>query len=84
MNKKALIVLKFLRNILHYVSKDHLPNVENNEAKGEITLHNQLPRETFVYKSAVTRCTNLLRNGLKGLHSGLATMLRAVPFAAVT
>ena len=58
-------MLKFLCNILHAVCKGHLPNVENNEAKDEITLHNQLARETFVYKSAVTRCTNLLRNGLK-------------------
>lgn len=77
-------MLKFLRNILHAVCKDHLLNVERNEAKGEKTLHNQLARETFVYKSAVTRCTNLLRNGLKGLHSVLATTLRAAPFAAVT
>jgi len=77
-------MLKYLRKILQYMHQDHLLNVERNEAKGEITLHNQLPRETFVYKSAVTRCTNLLRNGLKGLHSVLATTLRAVPFAAVT
>ena len=77
-------MLKFLRNILHEVCKDHLLNVERNEAKGEITLHNQLARETFVYKSAVTRCTNLLRNGLKGLHSLLATTLRAVPFAVIS
>ena len=77
-------MLKSLRNILHTVCKDYFPNIENNEAKGEITLHNQLARETFVYKSAVTRCTNLLRNGLKGLHSVLATTLRAVPFAVIS
>lgn len=77
-------MLKYLRKTLQYIHQDHLLNVERNEAKGEITLHNQLPRETFVYKSAVTRCTNLLRNGLKGLHSGLATMLRAVPFAVIS
>lgn len=77
-------MLKYLRNILQSMYQDHLLNVERNEAKGEITLHNQLARETFVYKSAVTRCTNLLRNGLKGLPSVLATMLRAAPFAAVT
>lgn len=77
-------MLKFLRNILQSMHQDHLLNVERNEAKGEITLHNQLPRETFVYKSAETRCTNLLRNGLKGLHSVLATTLRAVPFAVIS
>ena len=77
-------MLKFLRNILQSMRQDHLLNVERNEAKGEITQHNQLARETFVYKSAVTRCTNLLRNGLKGLHSVLATTLRAVPFAVTS
>ena len=77
-------MLKYLRKILQYMHQDHLLNVERNEAKGEITLHNQLPRETFVYKSAETRCTNLLRNGLKGLHSVLATTLRAVPFAVIS
>ena len=77
-------MLKSLRNILQSIHQDHLLNVERNEAKGEITLHNQLARETFVYKSAVTRCTNLLRNGLKGLHSVLATTLRAVPFAVIS
>ncbi len=58
-------MLKLLRNILQSIPQGHLPNVERNEAKGEKTQHNQLARETFVYKSAVTRCTNLLRNGLK-------------------
>ena len=58
-------MLKLLRNILQSMPQGHLPSVERNEAKGEITQHNQLARETFVYKSAVTRCTNLLRNGLK-------------------
>ena len=77
-------MLKSLRNISQSMHQDHLLNVDSNEAKDEITLHNQLARETVVYKSAVTRCTNLLRNGLKGLHSLLATTLRAVPFAAVT
>lgn len=77
-------MLKFLRNILQYIRQDHLLNFDSNEAKGEITQHNQLARETFVYKSAVTRCTNLLRNGLKGLHSVLATTLRAVPFAVTS
>lgn len=48
-------MLKILRNILQSMHQDHLPNVERNEAKDEITLHNQLARETFVYKSAVTR-----------------------------
>ena len=77
-------MLKSLRNILQSMHQDHLLNVERNEAKGEITQHNQLARETFVYKSAVTRCTNLLRNVLKGLHSVLATTLRAVPFAVTS
>ena len=54
-NKKALIMLKLLRNILQSMRQDHLLNVERNEAKDEKTLHNQLARETFVYKSAVTR-----------------------------
>ena len=58
-------MLKSLRNILQSMHQDHLLNVERNEAKDEKTLHNQLAQETFVYKSAVTRCTNLLRNGLK-------------------
>ena len=48
-------MLKSLRNILQSMHQGHLLNVERNEAKGEITLHNQLARETFVYKSAVTR-----------------------------
>ena len=77
-------MLKLLRNILQSMHQGHLLNVERNEAKGEITQHNQLARETFVYKSAVTRCTNLLRNDLKGLHSVLATTLRAVPFAVTS
>lgn len=77
-------MLKSLRNILQYMHQDHLLNVDSNEVKGEITLHNQLAQETFVYKSAVTRCTNLLINGLKGLHSVLATTLRAVPFAVIS
>lgn len=77
-------MLKILRNILQSIHQDHLLNFDSNEAKGEITQHNQLARETFVYKSAVTRCTNLLRNGLKGLHSVLATTHRAVPFAVIS
>ena len=48
-------MLKYLRNILQSMHQDHLLNVERNEAKDEKTLHNQLARETFVYKSAVTR-----------------------------
>lgn len=77
-------MLKYLRNILQYMRQDHLLNFDSNEAKGEITQHNQLARETFVYKSAVTRCTNIQRNGLKGQHSVLATTLRAVPFAVTS
>ena len=48
-------MLKSLRNISQSMHQDHLLNVDSNEAKDEKTLHNQLARETFVYKSAVTR-----------------------------